>query len=107
MSDVWGVDVTQWWLDDEESQPPILKSIREFLEYRALDPQDDVATSLKSMKGLFSALNLEDSESREGKSNSTAGTESDQFEFLASSSSLQGDGPFGGFDSSPDMQNWT
>ncbi|KAL1296971.1 hypothetical protein AAFC00_004570 [Neodothiora populina] len=107
LTDMWGVDVMQWWLEDETTYPHILKSIREFLEYRALDPLDDVATSLKSMKGLFSALNIEDAETREGKSSSTTGTDSDQFEFLASSSSVIGDGPFEGFDSSPEMQTWT
>lgn len=57
------------------------------------------------MKGLFSALNLEDSEGKEGISNSTGGTESDQLEFLAGSS-YQGEESYGGFESSPEHQSW-
>lgn len=97
LSDVWGEDVTRWWLPNDEGYPTILQAIREFLEYRALAPQDNVATDLRDMKGLFSALSLEDAETREGKSTSTAGTDSDRFEFW---------GGEPGFDSSPDMQNW-
>lgn len=108
MSDVWGEDVTRGWLpDDEQSEPCIMQSIRDFLAYRATVPQDVVALDLRDMKGLFSALSLDDAEAKESKSNSTTGTDSDQLDFLASSSSVHGEGPFGSFDSSPDVQNWT
>lgn len=103
MSDVWDEDVTSWWLPNDESYPEILRAIREFIEYRASAPQDVVATDLRDMKGLFSALSLDDAVTREGRSSSTAGTDSDRFEMLGST---LGESQFGGFESSPDMQSW-
>ncbi|GAB7357660.1 hypothetical protein MBLNU459_g0152t2 [Dothideomycetes sp. NU459] len=95
MTGIWGVDVTRWWLPNDEGYPPILQSIREFSDYRARIPEDTVATDLRDMKGLFNALSL-DTDSADRESRGT-GTDSDQFDFGLDGVQL--------YDSSPDM-NW-
>jgi len=100
MSDAWNVDVTHWWLPEGEGQqcPPILRSIRDFIDYRATIPQDTLTEDVRDMKGLFHAMSIEDPEARETKSTGTHA--SDDFIDLDT---------FGGgvdtmsFDSSPDL----
>lgn len=97
MSDVWNEDVTRWWLPNEEGYPPILRSIREFIDYRTRVPQDTASEDLRDMKGLFSAMSMEDSDTKDKESKSSGTTGSDlvldfgQEEFLR-------------WESSPDMK---
>lgn len=95
MTGIWGVDVTRWWLPNDEGYLPVLQAIREFGDYRARIPADSVATDLRDMKGLFNALSLEgDSADRESRG---TGTDSDQFDYGLDGQQL--------YDSSPDL-NW-
>ena len=70
-SEVWGIDVNHWWLDNDEGFPPIIRAIRDFIEYRARVPEDTMEAHIRDMSGIFRGLNVE-----EGGS---TGTDSDQF----------------------------
>lgn len=61
MSETWGVDVTTWWLPNDEGYPQVVRSIREFIEYRARVPADDISAHVRDMSGIFRSLELESS----------------------------------------------
>jgi hypothetical protein len=107
MTGIWGVDVMRWWLPNDEGYFPILQAVREFIDYRARVPQDTMQTDLRDMKGLFSALQLDDTDSIATR-NSVGGSQgggttdsSDTFDFDAAQEGmlLQWE------ESSPEM-NW-
>ena len=58
MSETWGVDVTHWWLPYDEGYPPVVRAIREFIEYRARVPADDMSAHVRDMSGIFRSLDL-------------------------------------------------
>ena len=60
MSGVWGVDVNHWWLPDDEGYPAIVRSIRDFIEYRARVPAGNMDAQVQNMSGLFRGLDVED-----------------------------------------------
>ncbi|KAH8659151.1 hypothetical protein BGZ60DRAFT_531065 [Tricladium varicosporioides] len=49
-----------WWLPDNESYPPIIRSIRKFVEERTAPAKDVPTEDLRDMKAIFSSLKLED-----------------------------------------------
>lgn len=59
MSETWGVDVTHWWLPHEEGYPQVVRSIREFIDYRARLPADEMSAHVRDMSGIFGALDIE------------------------------------------------
>lgn len=59
MSDVWGVDVTHWWLPNDEGYPQVVRSIRDFIDYRARIPADEMSAHVRDMSGIFRSLDLE------------------------------------------------
>lgn len=71
MSELWGVDVSHWWLDDDEGYLPVVRAVRDFIEYRARIPEDTMDAHVRDMSGIFRTLNVEEPGS--------TGTESDQF----------------------------
>lgn len=63
MSDLWKVDVTQWWLPNNEGYPPIIRALRDFINFRAMSAakQPDVKdTNVRDMTGIFKTMNIED-----------------------------------------------
>jgi len=54
-----------WWLPNDECYPPIIRSIRKFVEERTLPAKDLPSEDLRDMKAIFSSLNLEDESSSE------------------------------------------
>lgn len=72
MTEDWGVDVTKWWLPNDEGCPPIIRSIKDFIQERTTAPKDQTSEDLRDMKGLFSSLSLADSPDRQS---ATAGLE--------------------------------
>jgi hypothetical protein len=60
MSDGWGVDVTDWWLDNGEGYKPVIKSLRDFIQFRTIDTQEPDAkdASVRDMNGIFKDLKL-------------------------------------------------
>lgn len=59
MSEHLGVDVTRWWLPDEESHPRIIRALRDFVLNRATRPRDTTSEDVNSMNGFFRTLNIE------------------------------------------------
>lgn len=67
-TEAWGVDVTHWWLPNDEMCPPIIRAVKDFIEERTTQPKDQTSEDLRIMKGIFSSLSLNDSaEDAEGK----------------------------------------
>ncbi|OCL02839.1 hypothetical protein AOQ84DRAFT_303910 [Glonium stellatum] len=64
MTEEWGVDVTRWWFPNDEGCPPIIRSIKDFIEDRTTVPRDQTSEDLRDMKGLFSSLSIADSPDR-------------------------------------------
>ncbi|CAD0113861.1 unnamed protein product, partial [Aureobasidium uvarum] len=83
MTGVWGVDVMRWWLPNDEGYYPILQAVREFIDYRARVPQDNVQSDLRDMKGLFKALQLDDTDSKQSAGSAGGTDSSDPFDFEA------------------------
>ena len=62
MSRLWGVDVRDWWLPNDEGFPPILRATRDFVQARMSTPKDQFSQDLRDINGIFSSLNLDDSD---------------------------------------------
>ncbi|GIZ43638.1 hypothetical protein CKM354_000685500 [Cercospora kikuchii] len=60
MSDTWSEDVSHWWLPNDEGYPATIRTIREFVEYRATRPTDAWATGISNMSGIFRTMNLDE-----------------------------------------------
>ncbi|USW54699.1 Putative zn(2)-C6 fungal-type DNA-binding domain, fungal transcription factor [Septoria linicola] len=60
MSGIWSEDVARWWLPNDEGYPATIRTIREFVEYRATRPTDAWTTGISNMSGIFRGLNLEE-----------------------------------------------
>ncbi|KAK5111695.1 hypothetical protein LTR62_004801 [Meristemomyces frigidus] len=60
MSELWALDVNHWWLPNDEGLPQVVRAIRDFVEYRASMPQDDVAVNVRDMSGIFRAMSVSD-----------------------------------------------
>ncbi|KAI4202992.1 MAG: hypothetical protein LQ350_002209 [Teloschistes chrysophthalmus] len=61
MANLWGVPgVHHWWLPNEEGYPPIVRSIRSFIQDRSQKSSDQPLTeNVRTMKGLFDKLNID------------------------------------------------
>ena len=66
-----------WWLPNDEDYPPIIRSIRNFVEERTSKAKNLPAEDLRDMKAIFASLKLDDGKSNvppsSYKQNSTAG----------------------------------
>jgi hypothetical protein len=49
-----------WWLPNDENYPPIIRSIRKFVEERTSPAKNVPAEDLRDMKAIFASLNLDD-----------------------------------------------
>jgi len=56
-----GVGPSDWWLPNDESCPPIIRSIKDFIKDRTQAPKDQVSDDLREMRGIFSSLTISDS----------------------------------------------
>ncbi|KAL8707891.1 MAG: hypothetical protein Q9220_007175 [cf. Caloplaca sp. 1 TL-2023] len=77
MADTWGIpEIRQWWLPNDEGYPPIVRSIRSFIEERTSKPSSagdqDEQESIREMKGLFDKLNVGDGSSKNNDINAKA-----------------------------------
>ena len=52
-----------WWLPNDENYPPIIRSIRKFVEERTSPAKNVPAEDLRDMKAIFASLNLDDGKS--------------------------------------------
>lgn len=49
-----------WWLPNNEDYPPIIRSIRHFVEERTSEAKNLPAEDLRDMKAIFASLKLDD-----------------------------------------------
>ena len=59
---LWGVDLSDWWLPNEEGCPPLVRQIRNFI---TSTPNDATGEDLRDFKGIFASLSLSDTSSPE------------------------------------------
>ncbi|KAI9663007.1 MAG: hypothetical protein M1821_008054 [Bathelium mastoideum] len=62
MSRLWGVDVRDWWLPNDEGFQPILRAARDFVQARMGPPRDQFSQDLQNINGIFSSFNIEESD---------------------------------------------
>ena len=62
MAEIWGLpEVCRWWLRDDEGCPPIVRSIRTFMEDRSLHPRGQAKSEdVRNMKALLSDLSIDE-----------------------------------------------
>jgi hypothetical protein len=60
MSELWNVDVRHWWLPNEEGLPPVIRAIKEFIEYRAQRPKNALQADVREMSGIFRDMGVSD-----------------------------------------------
>ncbi|SMR52759.1 unnamed protein product [Zymoseptoria tritici ST99CH_1E4] len=60
MSELWGEDVSTWWLPNDEGFHGVIRIIRDFIDYRATRPTDEWTTGLRDMSGIFRSLKIEE-----------------------------------------------
>jgi len=69
ISNHFNIDVSEWWLEDPATYPPVVRSIREFIAERSSSARrpgaDDKSTQLKEMAGIFKQMSLSDGSSPE------------------------------------------
>ena len=71
MSELWNIpEVLHWWLPNEEGYPPIVRSIRAFIEERTLKPRNQPGEDVRNMKGMFSKMSIFDESPKESPTNS-------------------------------------
>lgn len=51
-----------WWLPNDEGYPPIIRTIRNFVEERTSHGVDHPTEDLRDMKAIFASMNLESSD---------------------------------------------
>ena len=62
MSDIWNVDVTNWWLPNNEGYPPMIRALRDFIDFRTTSAEmqpDSKDLSVRDMAGIFKTMSLE------------------------------------------------
>ncbi len=62
LSELWNIpELHHWWLDDDQGYPPIIRSIRSFIEDRTMTPKDQPGEDLRDIKNILQKVNLDDS----------------------------------------------
>jgi hypothetical protein len=63
MLEAWGLEASDWWLPNDESCPPIVRSIKNFIRDRTQEPKDQTSDDLREMRGIFSSMSISNSPS--------------------------------------------
>lgn len=50
-----------WWLPNDEAYPPIIRSIRKFVEERTSPAKNLPAENIRDMKAIFASMKIDDS----------------------------------------------
>lgn len=63
MAELWGIpEVNEWWLPDEGTCPPVVRSVRSFMENRLPQAEGESRSEdQRNIKGIFSQLSLHES----------------------------------------------
>ncbi|KAF2275660.1 uncharacterized protein EI97DRAFT_378796 [Westerdykella ornata] len=70
MLEQWGLAHSDWWFPNDENCPPIIRSIKDFIQERTMAPKDQTSEDLREMKGIFSTLTISDSPADDNMGNS-------------------------------------
>lgn len=60
MQEAWHTDISEWWLPDPSTCPPMIRKLREFAQECSSMPKDQTSEDLRVMKGIFSSLKLDE-----------------------------------------------
>lgn len=63
MAELWSIpEVNEWWLPDEGMCPPVVRSVRSFMENRLPQAEGESRSEdQRNIKGIFSRLSLHES----------------------------------------------
>ena len=63
MAELWSIpEVNEWWLPDEGTCPPVVRSVRSFMENRLPQAEGESRSEdQRNIKGIFSRLSLHES----------------------------------------------
>ncbi|CAF9932952.1 hypothetical protein IMSHALPRED_009020 [Imshaugia aleurites] len=63
LADLWGIpEVNEWWLPDKGTCPPVVRSVRSFMEIRLPQAESESRSEdQRNIKGFFSQLSLHES----------------------------------------------
>ena len=63
MAEVWGIpEVNEWWVPDEGTCPPVVRSVRSFMENRLPQAEGESRSEdQRNIKGIFSQLSFHES----------------------------------------------
>lgn len=63
MAELWGIpEVNEWWLPDYGACPPVVRSVRSFMENRLPQAEGESRSEdQRNIKGIFSQLSLHES----------------------------------------------
>ena len=74
IAELWNLpELEHWWLPNEEGYPPIIKSIRAFIEERTRAPRDQGTEDVRNIKGMFAKLGIDESPKDSPESSSSMG----------------------------------
>lgn len=72
MADLFGdPSCMHWWLPNDENYPPIVRSIRSFVEARTTQARDVPTEDLRDMKAIFASMKLDDGRNSHPESKET------------------------------------
>ncbi|KAI9761104.1 MAG: Vacuolar-sorting protein SNF7 [Chaenotheca gracillima] len=61
MAALWAIpEIQHWWLPNDENYPPIIRSIRAFVEERTRKPSNETASDLRDIKTIFGSMKISD-----------------------------------------------
>ncbi|MCJ1284509.1 hypothetical protein MMC26_003842 [Xylographa opegraphella] len=73
IAELWNLpEIEHWWLPHEEGYPPIIKSIRAFIEERTRAPRDQGSEDVRNIKGMFAKLGVDDTSPKDSPESSSS-----------------------------------
>ncbi|MCJ1478554.1 hypothetical protein MMC13_007235 [Lambiella insularis] len=74
IAELWNIpDIEIWWFPNEDGYPPIIKSIRAFIEERTREPRDQGSEDVRNIKSMLPKLDIDDSPKESPESTSSMG----------------------------------
>ena len=62
LAELWATpSINEWWLPNGEGQPPLIRSIRSFIEERTVKPRNQANEDIRTMKAMLSKMDLNES----------------------------------------------
>ena len=79
MAESWATpSIQQWWLPDyDASCPPVIRSLRAFIDERTMAPRSQLGADIRAMKAMFRRTTLTDGDSEPSASPVSAANTAD------------------------------